>query len=87
MNISWTAKDPFNAEVVDNTSGQILFHIDTPFMLIGPRVTTMTDSHGRIVAEYERRLGHDRVQYGGRTHRVVDWLPKNGFFSRYVAKR
>ncbi|PIL29109.1 hypothetical protein GSI_09157 [Ganoderma sinense ZZ0214-1] len=81
MNISWTSGDPFNAEVVDNGSEQVLFHLDTPFQLIGS-VTTMTDAQGQVVAEYERRpVGYDRVTYQGQTHRVSDWLPTNGFFS------
>ncbi|KAM5532994.1 hypothetical protein V8D89_013336 [Ganoderma adspersum] len=81
MNISWTARDPFNAEIVDNASGQILFRLNMPFRLIGARVTTMTDAQGGVVAEYERRLGPDCVQYGGQTHLVMDWLPKNGVLS------
>lgn len=82
MNISWTSRDAFNSQVVDNVSGLMLFHLNTPFKLIGTRVTTMTDAQGQVVAEYERRLGYDRVTYQGQTHRVADWLPTNGFFSR-----
>ncbi|KAI1782830.1 hypothetical protein LXA43DRAFT_387068 [Ganoderma leucocontextum] len=81
LSVSWTSRDPFNAEVVDHASGQVIFHLDTPFKIFGTRVTTMTDAQGRVVAEYERRLGYDRVTYQGQTHRVSDWLPKNGLFS------
>ena len=82
MNISGTSREAFNSQVLDNASGLMLFHLNTPFKLIGTRVTTMTDAQGQVVAEYERRLGYDRVTYQGQTHRVADWLPTNGFFSR-----
>ena len=86
MNISWTNRDPFNSEIVDDGSGQVLFHIDTPFRFGIGSFTSVTDAQGQVVAEYERRpLGYDRVTYQGQTHRVVDWLPSNGIFSRYVA--
>ena len=82
INISWSSRDAFNANVVDDASGQVLFRIYTPFTLFGKRVTTITDGQGQVIGEYERRLGYDRVTYNGQTHRVADWLPTNGFFSR-----
>ena len=86
MNISWSSRDAFNANVVDNASGQVLFHINTPFKLFGKRVTTIADAQGQLISEYERRFSYDQVTYRGQTHRVSDWLPKNGFFSTYVMK-
>nr|VWP02396.1 D-xylose-proton symporter [Ganoderma boninense] len=86
MNISWSSSDHLNADVVDNASGQVLFHINTPYKFFKKEITTMTDPSGQVVAEYEPRLGHDRVTYKGETHRVSDWLPRKGFFSTYVAK-
>ncbi|TBU23540.1 hypothetical protein BD311DRAFT_673719 [Dichomitus squalens] len=80
MNISWTSRKLFNSGVVDNASGQIVFNIHTPFSL-GPRVTTIADARGQVMAEYKHRLGYDTVTYQGQTHLVSDSLPKDGFLS------
>ncbi|KAM5532992.1 hypothetical protein V8D89_013334 [Ganoderma adspersum] len=82
MNISWSSRDHLNADVVDNASGRVLFHLNTPYRLFKKQVTTMIGAQGQIIGEYEHRLGHDRVTHKGETHRVSDWLPTKGFFSK-----
>ena len=81
MNISWSSIDHLNADVVDNASGQVLFHLNTPYTLFKKQITTMLDAQGQVLGEYEPRLGHDRVTFKGETHRVSDWLPTKSFFS------
>lgn len=84
MNISWSSTDHLNGDVVDDASGQVLFHLATPYTLFKQGITTMTDGEGQVVAEYGSRLSHDQVTYKGQTRRVSDWFPADGFFTTYV---
>ncbi|KAI0752730.1 hypothetical protein C8Q80DRAFT_1147926 [Daedaleopsis nitida] len=83
MNVSFARNDPLNSDVVDGATGRVLFEVSTPWKL-GTSTTTIRDARRDVIAQYERRWGHDRVTYHGETRRVADWLPKKGFLSRCV---
>ncbi|KAI0752714.1 hypothetical protein C8Q80DRAFT_1147798 [Daedaleopsis nitida] len=80
MNVSFATNDPFNSIVVNEATGELLFEVSTPFNL-GKRTTTIRDAHRKVVAEYQRRWGHDRVTYHGETRQLSEWLPKKGRWS------
>ncbi|RPD61661.1 hypothetical protein L226DRAFT_612330 [Lentinus tigrinus ALCF2SS1-7] len=75
-NVSFTSRDPLHSAVVDDATGQVLFEVETPRFKLGPRTTTIRNPAGQVVAEYEARLGHDRVTLHGHTRRLSDWLPE-----------
>ncbi|RPD61650.1 hypothetical protein L226DRAFT_534154 [Lentinus tigrinus ALCF2SS1-7] len=80
LNVSFTSDDPLNSTVVDDSTGQTLYYISTPFRF-GTQVTTVRDAGKNVVATYEHRWGKDRVTFHGETTYVSQWLPKKSWLS------
>ncbi|TBU23530.1 hypothetical protein BD311DRAFT_731133 [Dichomitus squalens] len=76
MDISFVSTDPFNTEVIDSATGNLLYDIETPFKLLRKRTTTIWTARKKVVGLYERSWGHNRVAYLGETRKVAEWLPK-----------
>ena len=84
LNVSFASDDPLNSAVVNDATGETLFHISTPFRF-GTQVTTLRDAGKRVVvATYEHRWGKDRVTFRGETRYVAQWLPKKSWLSKFV---
>ncbi|RPD76095.1 hypothetical protein L226DRAFT_442341, partial [Lentinus tigrinus ALCF2SS1-7] len=83
MNVSFTKRDPINTTVMDDGTGHMLYDVFTaPWWHLGVSTTTIIDTGGHVVAEYERRLvGYDRVKLHGITTRMLDWLPRRNWWS------
>ena len=86
MDISFVSTDPFNSEVIDSDTGNLLYDIETPFKLLRKRTTTVWTARKKVVGVYERNWGHNKVAYLGETRRVAEWLPKESQTSRSLMR-
>ncbi|TFK84913.1 hypothetical protein K466DRAFT_552856 [Polyporus arcularius HHB13444] len=80
LNVSFTSDDLLNSTVINDSTGQTLFYISTPFRF-GTQVSTIRDADKNLVASYEHRWGKDRVTFHGETRNVSQWLPKRSWLS------
>ncbi|KAI0698950.1 hypothetical protein C8T65DRAFT_307599 [Cerioporus squamosus] len=80
LNVSFTSDDPLNSAVVNDSTGQTLYQMSTPFKF-GTQITTIRDADKNVVATYEHRWGKDRITFHGETRLVSQWLPKKSWLS------
>ncbi|KAF8494502.1 hypothetical protein JB92DRAFT_3099999 [Gautieria morchelliformis] len=88
MNVSFLQNEPLNTVIVDSSTGQALYEVDTPWRA-GTRTTTVrrpkpgvAPGQGQIIAEIHwRTLGSSTITLYGTTMRIKDWLKKTGVLS------
>ena len=87
LKISFMKDNPLDSDVVNDTTGELLFRISTLSKLLSQKSkTTMYDAHEQVVAEYECGWVHSKVTFRGETKDAAEWLPKVGFWTRSVVK-
>ena len=85
LKISFMKDNPLDSDVVNDTTGELLFRISTLSKLLSQKSkTTMYDAHEQVVAEYECGWVHSKVTFRGETKDAAEWLPKVGFWTRSV---
>ncbi|KAI0705359.1 hypothetical protein C8Q76DRAFT_696883 [Earliella scabrosa] len=83
LKINFMKDNPLDSDVVNETTGELLFRISTLSKLLSQKSkTTMYDAHEQVVAEYECGWVHSKVTFRGKTKDVAEWLPKVGFWTR-----
>ena len=51
MNVSWSARDPYNATIIDDASGEAIFTLNSPFSLTKKAITLSDARSGQVIAE------------------------------------
>ena len=50
MNVSWSARDPYNATIIDDASGEAIFTLNSPFSLTKKAITLSDARSGQVIA-------------------------------------
>ena len=81
--LTFSKRDPRKATITDADTGQLVYQVKTPRTLID-HTTTMWDSQGHIVAEYERTFLSQKATIRGHRMSLDDFLRKKHIAGSYV---
>ena len=79
----FSRRDPRKATITDADTGQLIYQVKTPLTLI-EHTTTIWDSQGDVVAEYERTLFSKKVAIRGYQTSLDDFLRRKRTVGSYV---